>query len=130
MVRGRPIRIPSKEYKSYKKAFADWVLLNKKEISEYRDIIRSWNSTLEIHMFCCFQKSRLITLDGRCKSLDISNRSKALHDLLSAALQIDDSIFVSTPMEKVIAVDDKEQTIVMLRPFQYRGSAQVFESIS
>lgn len=125
MVKGRPIRIPSKEYKQYKKDFAAWVLINKELVMHARRLIIEWNSTLELSMYCCFEKSRLITKDGRCKNLDISNRSKALHDLLSEALQIDDSIFVSTPMEKVIA-DNVEGVIIVIRPFNYRKSSELF----
>lgn len=129
MMRGRPMRVPSREFKEYKKSFAGWVIQNKQALLEARGSIREWNSTLEIAMYCCFEKSRLITLDGRCKSLDISNRSKALHDLISDALQIDDSIFVSTPMEKVIAPGEKEQVIIMLRPFNYRLSEAIIKDL-
>jgi len=129
MMRGRPMRVPSREFKEYKKLFAAWVISNKQSLLEARGCIREWNSTLEIAMYCCFEKSRLITQDGRCKNLDISNRSKALHDLLSDALQIDDSIFVSTPMEKVVDSYDKEQVVIMIRPFGYRLSDEILKSI-
>jgi len=121
MVGGKLMRVPSKEYKQYKKDFAAWAMLKKNEILVARQAIIDWNSTLEVSMYCCFEQSRLITKDGRCKNLDISNRSKALHDLLSEALQINDSTFVSTPMEKVLA-SLVEEAIIVIKPFSYRYS--------
>lgn len=119
IVKGRPVRVPAKEFNTYKKQFAEWFFRNKELVTQARETIRIWNSPLEVAMYCCFDHSRLITKDGRCKRLDISNRSKILHDLLSDALQIDDSVFVSTPMEKAIATTN-EGVIVKIRPFQFR----------
>lgn len=115
IVKGRPIRFPSKSAKEYKKAFGIWAIKNNAALKEAREIIVKWNSPLEVSMFVALDKSRIFCKDGRLKKLDVTNRSKSLHDLLSDHIGIDDSYFISTPMEKVIA-DSDEQVIVVIKP--------------
>lgn len=111
-----PIRIPSKIAKQYEKIFWQWKLSNSKAVNQARDDIVKWNSPLEIEMYVAITKERMFTKDGRLKSWDVTNRSKSLHDLLASVLGIDDKLFVSTPMQKIVADVCEEQVVVVLRP--------------
>jgi hypothetical protein len=128
--RGRPIRIPSKETKDYEKIFKAWLIKNKEAITGAKEDIVQWNKPLSISMVVAFSRERLVTKDGRLKRLDVSNRTKALHDLISDALGIDDCLFVSCPTEKVVADTYGEQVVVCIRPTELRSLSKVdIESI-
>lgn len=71
-------------------------------------------------MYIALNKQRLISKENNFKRLDASNRCKALHDLLAESLGVDDSCFVSVPIEKVLT-DSKEQVVVVIRPFYLRN---------
>lgn len=122
---GRPIRIPSKTAKDYERAFAVWELQNRALISKARGVIRGWGQALEVSMILALRRDRLVTKDGRLKRLDISNRAKAIHDLIATSLGVDDCCFISTPMEKVIADICDEQLVIIVKPMSLRNMSKV-----
>lgn len=121
---GKIVRVPSKEFADYKKAWAQWVKFNRESITEAKNSLLAWNSSIEVSMLLALDWERLVTKRGTMKKLDITNRSKILHDLLGETLLIDDSLFVRTPMEKCVAVD-VEQVILIMRPFKLRNLAKI-----
>lgn len=125
MRHGRPIRIPAKETKDYEKIFKAWLLSNKDAIKSARESIVEWKKPLSISMVVAFKRERLVTRDGRLKRLDVTNRIKAIHDLMSDALGIDDSLFISCPTEKVVADNYEEQVVICIRPSELRGLSKV-----
>tara|TARA_R110000868_G_scaffold231059_1_gene484365 strand:+ start:450 stop:845 length:396 start_codon:yes stop_codon:yes gene_type:complete len=125
MRRGRPIRISSKEAKDYEKAFKVWQLSNRETLKTAREDIVRWGKPLSISILVAFKRERLVTKDGRLKKLDVSNRTKSLHDLLSAALGIDDCLFVSCPIQKVVADTYDEQVVACIRPSELRGLSDI-----
>lgn len=122
---GKTRRIPSKELREYAKVFEIWVLQNKASLNEARKTIIEWNMPLEVSFFLVLKRDKLLTKDGRMKKLDVSNRSKSLHDKLGDALGIDDCYFVSCPMEKIIADVCNEQVIVCIRPMIMRSISEI-----
>jgi len=122
---GRPIRIPSKTAREYDRLFSIWELRNRTLLRQAQGSIREWGTTLEIQMFLVLGRERLLTKQGKVKRLDVTNRSKKLHDLLADALGCDDSLFTSTPMEKVIADVCDEQVVIVIRPHPLRCISKV-----
>lgn len=126
---GKAIRFPSKETKAYATLFNAWALRNKIQINNAVSKLEAWRSPLEIRCYIIFKKQRLITKDLFMKKLDISNRTKALHDLLSKALQIDDCHFVSNINEKIISDNDDEQVVVVIQPLKMRFETQLYDAL-
>lgn len=122
---GKTRRVPSKEMRDYDKVFEIWVLQNKHSLNEARKQIIEWNSPLEVAFFLVLKRDKILTKDGRMKKLDVSNRSKSLHDKLAGALGIDDCYFISCPMEKVLADICSEQVIVSIRPVNLRSISEI-----
>ena len=125
MRRGKPIRISSKEAKTYEAVFKAWTMNNRETLKVAREDIIRWNKPLSISMVVAFNRERLVTKDGRLKRLDVSNRTKAVHDLLAAALGIDDCLFVSCPIQKVVADTYEEQVVVAIRPMELQGLSKI-----
>jgi hypothetical protein len=123
---GRTRRIPSKEYRDYERAFKIWALQNRYDLIEARKLIQEWNSPLEVTMLVVLKHERVLSKKNTLKRLDVSNRSKALHDKLAEVIGVDDSTFVSTPMEKLIADNGTpEQCIVFIHPVKLRKISEV-----
>jgi len=134
--RGRAIRIKSKESIDYIKAFELWAIQNFRTLNEARNSIILWNSKfVEVSMFAGFKQERILCKDGSPKKMDISNRTKLIHDLLAIKIALDDCCFVRTPAEKCIApVDTGEELIVVIRPRELRKLEDIkrliFEDVS
>jgi len=119
------MRVPSKDFAAYKGAFAAWAAKNKTQLGEARDLVRAWNSPLEVKMIIAFERSRLVSKQGQMKVMDASNRVKIAHDLLAAALGIDDKVFVSCPVEKVDCGMEPEQIVFIIRPHALRSLSDI-----
>jgi len=114
------IRAKSSEAVSYEKVFASWAAEHRDIVASARKEVQRWASPLSVSMYVCLERSKIFTKDGRMKRMDVSNRSKSLHDLLANVLGVDDSIFSHTPMEKVLCDERGEQVIIELRPHPIR----------
>lgn len=120
----RIIRIKSKMANRYDVDFNVWAMLNKQAL---KDALNNLNGMgIEIEAFFGFHQSKLIGKKGQFKRLDVTNRLKALHDNLCAAIGIDDSQFISSYEEKFV-IDDKEleQVIVRLTPAPIRQLSDI-----
>lgn len=123
---GRMVRVLSKDFVAYRTQFSNWVLQNKEQILAAQETIRLWDKPLSVTMIVAFDSTRLVTKDGRMKANDATNRVKATHDLLAAALGIDDKIFVSCPVEKVTRNNDEpEQVVFIIRPHPLRKLSDI-----
>ncbi len=115
-----PMRVPSQGAALYKKQFNDWALLNQQDILRAREAVKEWNCFMELRLHFAMNKERLITLKNTVKKLDVQNRDKAITDLLSDALGVDDRMFNVTLQEKMLADTGKEQVIAILSPSKLR----------
>lgn len=130
MVRGgRTIRFKSKGAKDYEREFHSWAIRNKSMVDKAIVTLEKWHSPLEARAYVIFEKSRLITKDFCMKKLDISNRMKALHDLLCDVLLIDDCHFVTNVNEKIISDNKDEQVIIILQPRKMRFESQLYDAL-
>lgn len=125
--RGRAIRIKSKEAVDYIKAFELWAIQNFRNLNEARNSIILWNSKfVEVSMFAGFKKERVLCKDVSPKKMDISNRTKLIHDLLAIKINLDDCCFVRTPAEKCTCPDGvEEELVVVIRPRELRELSEV-----
>lgn len=86
-----------------------------------RNLAQEWvkkNFVLHIHTEFFFEKSRIFTKDGRIKKIDLSNRLKAIHDLVSTLLRIDDSIFFNlSATKKEAKPGEQEHASIHIHPF-------------
>lgn len=75
---------------------------------------------LAVHVDFGFEYSRLISKKGTFKVVDVSNRLKALHDAISRALLIDDSMFVQISARKIaVAKKEEESCEVTIEPCDF-----------
>jgi Holliday junction resolvase RusA-like endonuclease len=124
MHKGKQRRIKSKESQDWAREFEKWAIINVRTIIEAKNTIALWNSRfIEVSVFAGFKYERMVCKDGSPKKLDISNRLKALHDLIAEKIKMDDCTFVRTPAEKCIAVN--EEVIILIRPMTMRTLSDV-----
>lgn len=88
---------PTKELETYKKIFEAWALQNNIAIAKARKFIRDEilmkGLMIGVDTFLCFRGTSLWTQKNEVKTMDGSNRIKALHDCLADSLQVNDSYF-------------------------------------
>ena len=71
------------------------------------------NIPLKVDYYFVFPKSKLLTKDNRFKMLDSANRIKSCQDGLASIIGIDDKMFVTGVVEKVICDEDKEAHVII-----------------
>lgn len=121
---GKVYRVKSTDSKRYDVDFTAWAWLNKRILMDALNQLNGMG--VEIETFFGFHKKKLIGQRGQFKRLDVTNRLKALHDNLCAAIGIDDSQFISSYEEKFIIEDkEKEQVIIRLTPAPIRVLSQI-----
>jgi hypothetical protein len=109
-------RVPSKELKRFHVDFQLWALSNPAKVKEARLFIRR-RGAYRLNIRCHVKTSRLVTLDGRLKTWDASNRIKALEDSISEMMLINDSIFFEVNAAKigVPEMQDERVDVVVYR---------------
>lgn len=126
-VRGRLIK--SIEGRKYEASLKLYSIRNFKILDQIKSELKT-NDTLKIECFFIFHKSRIISKKGEYKKLDATNRIKALHDVISDMIGIDDKQFISVSCEKVICENqDDEQVIVILSKENQRNFNEIKEYI-
>jgi Holliday junction resolvase RusA-like endonuclease len=117
-------RVATKELKDYKSAMKRWAFANNYLVREIADVVAKWRF-IDVSANFHFRHSRIITLDGRAKKIDTSNRLKALHDSLAEALGIDDKVFWNVHAKKLVLREETmtehvdiylEQIVQVARP--------------
>ena len=100
-------RVKSREYRVFERSVLAWMKFHTIEVDEARELTLQTGPYRYIHIDCVFYmlRSRIICKNGLPKRNDSANRQKALDDVLSKILGIDDSYFWSGAYDKV-AVDD------------------------
>lgn len=126
---GKIQRVTSPAAALYQHDFKAWAFRHRADILAATQTILQWQSTIEIRAYVIFKKSRLLTKDSRIKKLDISNRLKALHDLLADAFNIDDSHFSTNFNEKLVSISDQEQVVIVLTPRSLRVESDLYDSL-
>lgn len=98
-------RVKAIAYRHYEKEFEIWRLRNRFSLQK---AITALNGSypLKIELLFKFNYARLYTKRKTIKRLDVSNRLKCFLDLLSKALQFDDSRFFEIKCEKCIAPEE------------------------
>lgn len=95
--------VPNGSLTRYKKDFERWGLQNHKIILEARERVQR-DAQLSISCDFYFSKGRVFTTGLKAKSalqkLDVTNRVKALHDMVCKILQIDDRQFFDVQLTK------------------------------
>lgn len=104
-------RVKSKEAVNYQNEFDLYVSEHLQAFKQAQALFK--DQPLCVHCEFHFEKSRLVTKKGTFKKLDVSNRLKALHDLLAKALAIDDSAFVRVSAEKGCTEEDETEGVTV-----------------
>lgn len=116
---GRPYHVPSAKLKVFQKEMARYGIEHSSMLPFYRDKVQYWlndEKFLEVRVVFFFKKSQLFTLKDKPKKLDVSNRLKALHDMLSQLLGVDDSLFFKIAAEKTISDNGSEYCYIEISP--------------
>ena len=98
-------RVKTRAYREYTTEVEAWHLSHLKPIKRAKAYIDP-KIPLKVEFRMMMNPTRLFTKDGRIKRLDASNRIKAMLDLFSGCLEIDDSIFFSCKIEKIACTDE------------------------
>lgn len=128
LMRGKMLRVPSADYKKFKADFGAWLYENKRAVEAAREKIAPLaDAGLKCSVFLGFAACRLVSQKGKFKRLDVSNRMKALHDIVADALGIDDSCFVSVTAEKFyVEAHEKESSVIKFEPCELRPFGEPF----
>lgn len=99
-------RFKSKEFKEWEREFSCWCLSHAEEVNHARKLFSKPKPShiVRIDSEFYFPREEIITLDGRPKRNDSSNRLKILHDGIATAIWLDDchffdGYFIKRPIE-------------------------------
>lgn len=97
--------VTSPELKQFQKEMEAWRLTNLVLVYALKKKIREWkliDLQIRVEVQAFFSELQLFTLDGKVRTMDASNRIKALHDCLADILEINDSWFFECEISKRI----------------------------
>lgn len=99
--RGRG-RFKTKDYRDFEKSAMLWAIKNQAAVMKARAMVAGLakGEVIRIESVFMFDRKSIITLDGRPKRLDCSNRIKILDDVISSIIHIDDCMFWAGSYEK------------------------------
>lgn len=115
----------SKSYKEYERSVYAWINANQAQVKGVREFLKDISPyVLDVSAMFYMPRTEIVCLDGRPKRNDTSNRLKALHDALSAAiLGIDDCYFWSGGFNKCPADEPSVEIIFKLRMIDETATA-------
>lgn len=90
-IEGVHSRVKGAKMRAFERDMATWALANMSDLRRLREIVR--NRFIRIDADFWFERSAVLTKDGKPKRNDTSNRLKALHDQLAELLGVDDCWF-------------------------------------
>lgn len=94
--------VKTKVYREYEREVLRWRQLNELQIKDCRDFFRDLgNQVINVDATFYMPKTEIICKSGKPKRNDTSNRLKALHDVLSELIGIDDCYFWSGSFQKL-----------------------------
>lgn len=99
--------VKSKLCTNYERTVGKWVLTNQAQLEKLRLFTKDLGAyVFDVAAMFHMERSSIICLNGKPKKNDTSNRIKALHDVLSSIVGVDDSYFWSLSADKQ-ATDNK-----------------------
>lgn len=105
--------IKTKAYKAYDSEVQFWIAKNQDKLSKLREFAKGLKGVFHIETTFCMQRKSVVCKDGRPKKNDTSNRIKALHDVLSEMIGVDDSYFWSGAFTKASLENGKDEYVVV-----------------
>lgn len=119
MSRGRFIK--ATEARVFDNNVLNYILRNRKIIEEIRiDLLKYIDKglMLRVDTYFCFEYQKLITKEGKPKTIDTNNRIKATLDAVSKAIGIDDKYFSQGYSEKVVRCtsSNEDHSIILIEP--------------
>jgi len=114
---------PTRVLEQYSEWFAAWALHNRARLAEVqrfvKDEILGRGYFIGIESVFYFHRASIFTLKGAPKMIDAANRLKVLHDCLSEALDVDDSLFWEGTFKKAESHRDDPFCVVRLYPVEH-----------
>lgn len=107
-------RVKGPGYRAYEKDFEIWRLQNLRQINTAKKWLRG-SPKIGVEFTFYFEWGDLYCKDGSVKRLDVQNRLKAICDLLSMALGVDDRHFFRVTAEKRVFWDQKRGVWIQLK---------------
>lgn len=117
---GKTYHAISKTYAKYKQSMHEYPFRFPYVFSQAKKQMGEWvrdGVKLEFHSVFFFKQKKIFTLEGRPQKLDTSNRIKALHDVVSEMLGVDDSMYFRIFAEKAQAIGD-EMVCIEILPYR------------
>lgn len=103
---GKTFHVASEALKQFRRDFKQRLGFNVQFTAALFEL-KTWGAkAYRVECELIFTQSKLYTKKGTVKKLDTSNRLKALHDALSEALGIDDSLFFYITAEKRVGLGE------------------------
>lgn len=112
-------RVKSRDFKDYESQFECWTLKNRERLKQAQSQLTP-HLHLSLQLDFYFISQSLYTQKGTIKRMDVTNRLKILIDLLSKALQIDDSQFFRVECSKRMA--ERQYVNATLKLFKFHPS--------
>jgi len=106
--------VKTKTYKDYDKEVQTWIATNPNHVANLREFAKDLMGVFHIETVFFMDQKRVVCKDGTPKKNDTSNRIKALHDVLSDIIGVDDSYFWSGSFTKVALQEGEERVQITL----------------
>jgi Holliday junction resolvase RusA-like endonuclease len=127
---GRPRLVPSKALTDFKKEMEVWFKQNLLVIGKGRQIVAGWKCRglmIRFEIDAYFPSSKIWLKNAEPRSCDADNRVKALQDVLTDLLMVEDKYCFETAVRKVESLKGEEKCRVRLFPIKAMNSSKVYE---
>jgi hypothetical protein len=95
--------VKSKLCGAYERTVGKWILTNGSQLEQLRLFTKDLGAyVFDVDAMFYMERKAIICKDGKPKKNDTSNRIKALHDVLSSIVGVDDSYFWSLSADKQV----------------------------
>ena len=120
---------PTGELTKYERSVKEWCEKEKVLIAKARQFIRDQvlmkGDMLRVETYACFPGTALWTQKSAPKKMDGTNRLKALHDCMAEHLQVDDSWFWNSTVEKLETTKPEPWVFMVLKPWKPRPVSEI-----
>jgi Holliday junction resolvase RusA-like endonuclease len=117
----------------YRRDMMDYYLVNKRQFITTKQFVQEWLSKewhfIQMDIAFAFAQDQLLTKQLKPKRMDLSNRIKAVEDMICELLGIDDSLVWGGFYEKALADSGKSHCLIILQQRPARALTQIKNSL-
>jgi len=134
-IRNQIRRAPSKKYKDWQNQCRQMYLENAHKFRcmqvLVQQILEELDCALEVRYYFFFHRDKIYCKDNTFKKMDVSNRIKAVEDMVFSVLDMDDRVTWKVIAEKIECPSDVQESVsVTLQPFHPRKKDTLLQQIN